>query len=98
MEFTDALTITFLGLTVVFSGLLLTAALMSGFSVIPKVFGPKEGASPTKGTPTTKIKGPPVSGEVLSVISAVLEIERRLYHGDPGGRLTINRRNEVSET
>lgn len=98
MELTDALTITFLGLAVVFSGLLLTAALISSFSLIPRLLSLKARSSGVEGTTTESITGPPVSGEVLAVISTVLEIERRLYHADPGGRLTINRRKEVSET
>lgn len=98
MELTDALTITCLGLAVVFSGLLLTAALISSFSLIPRLLNLGGRSSAVEGTPTEPIPGPPISGEILSVIAAVLEIERRLYHADPGGRLTINRRKEVSET
>lgn len=98
MEFSDALTITALGLTVVFVGLLLTAALISSFSIIPRLLD-RSARNPESGeAQETKTLGPPISGEILSVITAVLEIERRLYHSDPGGRLTINRRNEVSET
>ncbi len=95
MELSDALTITVLGLAVVFSGLLLTAALIYSFSVIPRLLNLRSTGS--EGTPAPPTQGPAVSGEVLSVITAVLEIERRLYHADPGGRLTINRRKEVSE-
>jgi len=97
MELSDALTITFLGLAVVFSGLLLTATLITSFSLIPRILGFGARSSAVEGAPTESVAGPPVSGEILSVISAVLEVERRLYHADPGGRLTINRRKEVSE-
>lgn len=95
MELSDALTITVLGLGVVFCGLLLTAALISSFSIIPRLLNLRSSGIET--TPEKPIQGPPIAGEVLSVITAVLEIERRLYHADPGGRLTINRRKEVSE-
>jgi len=95
MELSDALTITVLGLAVVFSGLLLTAALIYSFSIIPRLLSLR--STHVEGAPATPPQGPPVSGEVLSVITAVLEIERRLYHADPGGRLTIKRRKEVSE-
>ena len=96
MELSDALTITALGLGVVFCGLLLTAGLIYSFSVIPRLLNLR---SPGREkTPETPTQGPPVSGEILSVITAVLEIERRLYHADPGGRLTINRRKEVSQS
>ena len=96
MELSDALTITFLGLAVVFCGLLLTAALIYSFAVIPRLLNIRSPRS--KKTPDTPTQGPPVSGEILSVITTVLEIERRLYHADPGGRLTINRRKEVSHS
>ena len=96
MELSDALTITVLGLGVVFCGLLLTAALIYSFSIIPRLLNLRStGIEKTTAAPT---QGPPISGEVLSIITAVLEIERRLYHADPGGRLTINRRKEVSQS
>ena len=98
MELSDALTITVLGLGVVFSGLLLTAALISSFSVIPHLLQRVSRTSSTAKAPPTTLQGPPVSPEVLSVIATVLEIERRLYHADPGGRLTIIRRKEVSQS
>jgi Na+-transporting methylmalonyl-CoA/oxaloacetate decarboxylase gamma subunit len=98
MEFSDALTITVLGLGVVFSGLLLTAALISSFSLIPRLLNRTPGAPTTGENPSTPEQGPPIPGEILSVITAVLEVERRLYHSDPGGRLTINRRHEEPQT
>ena len=98
MELSDALTITVLGLAVVFSGLLLTAALISSFSVIPQLLQRVSRTSSATKEPPTTLQGPPVSPEVLSVIATVLEIERRLYHADPGGRLTIIRRKEVSQS
>lgn len=97
MALSDALTITFLGLAVVFCGLLLTAALISSFSVIPRLVNRRPGASSTGEAPSSTAQGPPITGEILSVIATVLEIERRLYHADPGGRLTITRRKEVFE-
>ncbi len=96
MELSDALTITFLGLAVVFFGLLLTAALIYSFAVIPRLLNLR--STGIEGTPAPPTQGPPVSGEILSIITTVLEIERRLYHADPGGRLTINRRKEVSKS
>ena len=96
MEFSDAITITVLGLGVVFCGLFLTAALIYSFSIIPRLLSLP--SSRIEAIPAPSNQGPPVSGEVLSVIIAVLEIERRLYHADPGGRLTIIRRKGVSES
>jgi len=96
MELSDALTITVLGLGVVFCGLLLTAGLIYSFSIIPRLLNLR--STSIEKAPAPPTQGPPVSGEVLSVITTVLEIERRLYHADPGGRLTINRRKEVSQS
>ena len=97
MELSDALTITGLGLVVVFSGLLLTAALITSFSIIPHLLQRVSRISSGAKVQPTTLQGPPVPPEVLSVITTVLEIERRLYHADPGGRLTIIRRKEVSQ-
>ncbi len=98
MELSDALTITVLGLGVVFSGLLLTALLISSFSFIPRLFSGRSRPSGSDGISAALPQEPPISPEILSVITTVLEIERRLYHADPGGRLTIIRRNEVSQS
>jgi Na+-transporting methylmalonyl-CoA/oxaloacetate decarboxylase gamma subunit len=98
MEFSDALTITVLGLGVVFSGLLLTAALISSFSLIPRLLGRGSGTPATGDAGAVSSQEPPIPGDILAVITAVLEVERRLYHSDPGGRLTINRRHEEPQT
>jgi Na+-transporting methylmalonyl-CoA/oxaloacetate decarboxylase gamma subunit len=86
MELGDALTITGLGMAVVFSGLLLTAALIVVFGRLqswldasrdghPKATGSTEEPSPTPDGPP----GPEVEPEILTVIATVLEIERRLH-------------------
>jgi len=98
MSITDALTITLLGMAVVFCGLFLTAGLILSFSLIPKVIrthrnARTEGNLPEKPSTHPETQIPP---EVISVIAAVLEVERRLYHADPGGRLTINRHRETT--
>jgi Na+-transporting methylmalonyl-CoA/oxaloacetate decarboxylase gamma subunit len=85
MEFTDALTITGLGMAVVFSGLLLTAGLIFVFGRLQTLIDasrekPDEG--PSTGSETTEsaalAAGPPVDPEILTVIATVLEIEYRL--------------------
>ena len=98
MELSDALMITVLGLGVVFSGLLLTALLISSFSIIPRLFSGKARPNSDDEETTSRSPGPPISPEILSVITTVLEIERRLYHADPGGRLTIIRRKGASQS
>jgi Na+-transporting methylmalonyl-CoA/oxaloacetate decarboxylase gamma subunit len=100
VELTDALTITALGMGVVFFGLVLTATLIVSFSVIPKLFTRPAGEVPTESSAASSAvksaDGRPVPSEVVGVITAVLEIERRLYHGNLGGRLTIQRPERAS--
>ncbi len=99
MPLTDALTITVLGMAVVFCGLLLTAALIWSFSAAPGIvdrFRSRRGTD--SGDHRSAATTPPVSPDVLAVITTVLEIERRLYRRDPGGRLTITHHNEVRES
>jgi Na+-transporting methylmalonyl-CoA/oxaloacetate decarboxylase gamma subunit len=96
VELADALTVTALGMGVVFSGLILTATLIVSFSVLPKLLdrAPAEAAASPRANAAEAVRsadGRPVPPEVVGVITAVLEIERRLYHADLGGRLTIQR-------
>jgi len=95
MEFSDALTITGLGMAVVFSGLLLTAGLILAFSQLQHLLdGAHEGAKPgspagPKPSKNSEITaGPPIDPEVLTVITTVLEIEHRLHRvaGGPSKR------------
>lgn len=95
MEFSDALTITGLGMAVVFSGLLLTAGLIVAFGRLQSLIdGAQERID--SGSPTaTELSdgadhatGPPVDPEVLTIIATVLEIEHRLHRiaGSPSKR------------
>lgn len=95
MDITDALTVTALGMAVVFFGLFLTAMLITSFALIPRLIRRSQ-RTPIETTRTTSSPSTPeVAPDVLAVITTVLEIERRLFYADPGGRLTIARRNEV---
>jgi Na+-transporting methylmalonyl-CoA/oxaloacetate decarboxylase gamma subunit len=95
MGFSDALTITGLGMTVVFSGLLLTAGLILAFgrlqTLIDGAQHRADSESPTTMEPPTDeglSSGPPIDPEVLTVIATVLEIEHRLHRvaGSPSKR------------
>jgi Na+-transporting methylmalonyl-CoA/oxaloacetate decarboxylase gamma subunit len=91
MELTDALTVAGLGITVVFSGLLLTSMLIVGFNVLPKLG--RGDRSPTAAedlTPRRRAAAPD-DPAVVAVIATVVEVERRLRSGEHGGRLTIDR-------
>jgi Na+-transporting methylmalonyl-CoA/oxaloacetate decarboxylase gamma subunit len=80
MELTDALTITGLGMAVVFSGLLLTAGLIVVFGRLQRF----ESAPPAEPEPAPvravdDARGEPVAPEIVTVITTVLEVERRLH-------------------
>ena len=102
MELVDALTITVLGMGVVFFGLVLTALLILSFSWVPRLVrwivpggasGEEiESGSLAEASTSAATSGGPVDPQVLSVIAAVLEVEQRLYHPGLAGRLTIARR------
>jgi Na+-transporting methylmalonyl-CoA/oxaloacetate decarboxylase gamma subunit len=79
MSLADALTITVLGMAVVFSGLLLTALLIVAFGRLQRLLDGPVGrdARTVETQPPTPI-GPELAPEVLTVITTVLEIERRL--------------------
>jgi Na+-transporting methylmalonyl-CoA/oxaloacetate decarboxylase gamma subunit len=87
MELTDALTVTALGMAVVFSGLLLTAGLIVAFGRLQSLFDAapdgQTGATSADETaiaePTGAETGPAVDPEVLTVIATVLEVEHRLH-------------------
>lgn len=97
MGLTDALTVTALGMAVVFSGLFLTASLILSFSLVPRILaGRGTETNQADTTPQTeKPKTPNVPPHIVAAIATVLEVERRLYHSDPGGRLTISRHREA---
>ncbi len=87
MDLTDALTITALGMTVVFSGLLLTAGLIVALGRFQSLFDAAHDrqaavttADKTQSTDTPVVEtGTPIDPEVLTVIATVLEVEHRLH-------------------
>jgi len=80
MDLSDALTITGLGMAVVFSGLLLTAGLIVALGRADQIFTPRPTKDDAMRPETSKdaVLGPPIDPEILSVITAILEVERRL--------------------
>lgn len=93
MDLNDALTITGLGMAVVFSGLLLTAGLIVALGRMQHLF---DAPAVTDETPTPPVAanaalGPVIDPEVLTVITTVLEVERRLHRvGRNGARETVD--------
>ncbi len=91
MDLSDALTITALGMGMVFLGLILTSLLIISFSWLGRLREYRTTTAPAETTtePQTT-SGERLAPEVIAVITAVLETERRLYHPEQG-RLTITR-------
>jgi hypothetical protein len=81
MDLTDALIITGLGMAVVFSGLLLTAGLIVAFGrlqqLLDRASGAAKGPIPAIAPPSGP--GPAIDPEIVTVITTVLEVERRLH-------------------
>lgn len=78
MSLSDALVITGLGMAVVFSGLLLTAGLIVGLGRLQRPATTPRTA-PADPVPPAAAAGPGIDPEILTVITAVLEVERRLH-------------------
>ncbi|MCP5051635.1 MAG: OadG family protein [bacterium] len=98
MDINDALTITVLGISVVFAGLLLTSLMIHSFSLIPKLSGllvrrrekKKEAVAAMETKDAAEIKPiGPVEPELLAVITAVLEVEWRLRASLLEGKFTF---------
>lgn len=89
MSIQDALVITILGMSVVFSGLILTAAMIWSFSLLPRL---KELFSQEKTREGYELSSETVPADVMAVITAVLEVERRLYgESSPGVPMSYRR-------
>ena len=81
MDLSDALTITGLGMAVVFSGLLLTAGLIVALGRIDRFFArpPVTDEAPISAITTGQAMDAPIDPEILTVITTVLEVEKRLH-------------------
>ena len=95
----EAWTVTALGMAVVFIGLVACIAFIQLFSRVSRSIkwgeeGHGQGAAPAPvPAPAAPDLTPsePVPAEVLAVITAVLQVERKLYLNRPGSRVTIRR-------
>jgi len=86
----EALIITGLGVSVVFSGLILTSLLISSFSFFPRLAAR---LAPSKSAPEAPVEtariSPPPDPEVAAVITTLLEVESRLNMPLMEGRFTF---------
>jgi len=89
MSFSDAMAVTLLGMGVVFTGLVLTAMMIWSFSLPGQVRKLRDRKNEPDGA------GEMVDPDIIAVITAAIEIERRIYNRGPSGTLTIVR--EVRE-
>ena len=94
MSQSEAWIVTALGMTVVFIGLLLCVAFIQLFSRIAKRVSWAEGghgeAAPSASSPAATepaaTPSEPVPADILAVIAAVVEVERKLYLSRPDAR------------
>jgi Na+-transporting methylmalonyl-CoA/oxaloacetate decarboxylase gamma subunit len=91
VEISEALTVTVLGMSVVFVGLILTSLVIVAFSAVPRLLTRRVEPLPGPEAVVADEPGDRVPPEVLTVIATVLEVERRLAHLTTHGRLTIAR-------
>lgn len=92
MNLQDALTISALGMGVVFGGLTLTALLIFILGTLPSLAARlRPPARPRSGPSRETLPQRAIDPAVITVIATVLEVERRLHRAEHGGRLTIER-------
>lgn len=98
MSLNDALTVTGLGIGVVFIGLILTNGMIFCFSLFSRLgqwFKERKEKTPAEKTaaafPVETAAGPapPVNPDIIAVITTVLEVEFRLRASLHAGKLTI---------
>lgn len=100
MQLNDALTITILGLAVVFVGLILTNLMIYSFSLLPKLsqwFSRTKASSGSTGTvESSDLENRPAtspvttaSPDIMAVITTVLEVELRLRASLVEGKFTF---------
>jgi len=99
----EAWIVTALGMGVVFIGLILCILAINFFNRLARKIkweeaGHGHAPAPTNSVPELEASNPkpavstePIEPEILAVIAAALEIERRLYLGRSGQRLTLRR-------
>lgn len=96
----EALTVTVLGMAVVFIGLVACIFFIRLFGrLASRVRWGEEGhghgatpaAEPAPAAQAVPPPSEPVPADVLAVLAAVLEVERKLYLNRPGSRVTLRR-------
>ncbi|MBN2345368.1 MAG: OadG family protein [Candidatus Aminicenantes bacterium] len=103
MTIQDGLTVSLVGITVVFSGLLITSWLISAISLVPAWLQrlrpqvpPPPPVAPFAPAPVAAVTPAPAA-DVAAVISALLEVEMRLHGGERAERFTFRRDPAVAD-
>lgn len=96
MDLKDALMITALGITVVFTGLIMTSLMISTFPLFPRLADKfkRKSSKPQPQTEPLANSGKPaidVSPDIVAVISAVVEVENRIRRASAGSKFTFKR-------
>ncbi len=92
MSIKDALTISIIGISIVFIGLILTSLLIYSFSIIRKIGeNNKKSQINKKTSKNIQINEKEISPEILAVISAIVEIETRLQLSLRGTKWTFDK-------
>lgn len=93
MTHAEAWIVTFIGMSVVFFGLLLCVFFIQAFNQLARRL--EAGQAPHDEAPVAAppASGPsePVAGDILAVIATVLEVERKLYSSRPDAGLPLRR-------
>ena len=91
MTQTEAWIVTFIGMAVVFFGLLLCVFFIQAFNRLARRLE-RAPAPPGPAAAVPPATAEPVAGDILAVIATVLEVERKLYSSRPDAGLPLRRR------
>jgi Na+-transporting methylmalonyl-CoA/oxaloacetate decarboxylase gamma subunit len=92
MTQTEAWIVTFIGMSVVFFGLLLCVFFIQAFNRLARRLERAPAAhGEAAALPPASAPGEPVAGDILAVIATVLEVERKLYSSRPDAGLPLRR-------
>ena len=93
MTQTEAWIVTFIGMAVVFFGLLLCVFFIQAFNRLARRLetGQAPQGEAAVAAPLASAPAGPVAGDILAVIATVLEVERKLYSSRPDAGLPLRR-------
>ena len=96
METMDALIVSIAGMTVVFSGLIITSLIIYSFSSVPRLIASLKSKKSEKTSSARKVENENIDPDVIAVIATVLEVERRLHASYQQSKFTFKDRRTAS--